>query len=457
MKNAFLFAAMLAVAAVSYGLGRWRGDQPPSRANSEEAGIQIAAQRSSISNWSITRQRVGGSGVQSSVRMDSTAPFAQNLRAAEKGYLAAQENLTNALAMIDSLPVSERMGFITGIFSYVSKNHSPADALKIYQQVPEGHRPNALRALVAEWIYARSPLDADQRFLRREGTLATSGSRLGLEVELTGMLASSQPDPELALAWMDAFSQHRSRSEIISILAGRPGTDGAERAAELLRRTESWTAWEKERVARNYLNSWAQGSPQDAWNWYQSHREQLPQDYAASILQPWAYQDPEGLKKFLDRVEDPAQRVAAHGALGKVLGEKNTDQAVAWADAITDPRDRDAAHRAIYDAAPRGIGAVLDFEKGFPKLRGVVPGGPLDGTGAKAGDYLVGLREANGADHLLYGRDLQSAVNLIRGEQGTQITLRVLRENGGQIEEHLIPVTRGQLYLDEKRIPKPPG
>ena len=69
-----------------------------------------------------------------------------------------------------------------------------------------------------------------------------------------------------------------------------------------------------------------------------------------------------------------------------------------------------------------------------------------------------GHDESTGESHPLYGRDFQTIVNLIRGEAGTQMTLRVLRENGatGKMEEHFIPVTRSQLYLDEKLIPKPP-
>jgi len=73
-----------------------------------------------------------------------------------------------------------------------------------------------------------------------------------------------------------------------------------------------------------------------------------------------------------------------------------------------------------------------------------------------AGDRLLEVMEANGARHTLYGKDLGAAVNLIRGEPGSQLTLRVLRENksSGQLEEYLLPITRQQLYLNEKALPE---
>ncbi len=169
--------------------------------------------------------------------------------------------------------------------------------------------------------------------------------------------------------------------------------------------------------------------------------------------------DPGLARRLLNPPEDPGQRKAAISAIGKVLAEKNTDEAVAWAESMGDAKEREAAQRAVYEGAPRGIGAVLDFENGFAKLRGIVPGSPLEGTDAKAGDRIVEVRESDGTSHPLYGRDLQTMMSQIRGEPGTQITLRVLRQNGatGELEEHLIPVTRGQLYLNEKLIPKPPN
>jgi hypothetical protein len=43
---------------------------------------------------------------------------------------------------------------------------------------------------------------------------------VGLEVELTSLLAFAQADAELASASLDAFSNHSSRSEMLLSLAG---------------------------------------------------------------------------------------------------------------------------------------------------------------------------------------------------------------------------------------------
>ena len=453
MKNVTLVALLLLVAGLSYVLGR-RHAVSPDAAGAQSVVAQIHDLQSSSTPK--TSENKPLETVRAFQRIDTTAPFAQNMTAAERGYEAARIDLEAALKQIESLPVSERMGFITGIFSFVAKNRTPAEGLNVYKQLPEAHRPNALRALVAEWIYSRSPLDENMRYLKREGTLTLSGSRAGLEVELSSMLASSQPDAELMAAWLDAFSNHSARSEIFSALSGRVAYLDPD---SMLARTEGWTAWEKERATKSFLSNWSYGAPQDAWNWYQARRERFEEDFSPNILGPWASSNPDGARSLLDSLEDPAQRQAAITAIGKVLAEKNTDEAVAWAESMRDAKEREAAHRAVYEGAPRGIGAVLDYESGFAKLRGIVPGSPLEGTGAQAGDRIVEVRESDGTSHPLYGRDLQTTVNRIRGEPGTQMTLRVLRQNGatGQLEEHLISVTRGQLYLNEKLIPKPPS
>ena len=128
-----------------------------------------------------------------------------------------------------------------------------------------------------------------------------------------------------------------------------------------------------------------------------------------------------------------------------------------WANGLADPGERQEANRAIYEAAPRGIGAALRIDQGFPTVTAIVPGSPLDGSGVQRGDRFLEIFESNGARHALYGRDLSTTVNLIRGEAGSEVTLRLLRQNNtsGRLEEHLVPVTRAQLYLNDKGLANP--
>ena len=449
MKNVALVMLLLAVATVFYVLGR-------RHSGLDAAAATVTDSKTPASVWRDgTRRKANPVGEHSQVA-DPGLPFAQNVSSFAQGFEAARLNLNEALRRIESLPVSERMGFTTGIFSFVARNHTPADALEVYKRVPEAFRPNALRALVGEWIYTRSPLDEDQRHIKREGTLTISGSRIGLEVELTSMLASAKPDTELASAWLGAFASHSSRSEMLLRLAGSQGSTKPE---TLLDHMDGWTAWEKERVMKSVLGNWSAQSPKETWEWYQANRSRFEQDFSSSILERWADSDPAGLQGLLNGMEQPVQRKGAIEALGKALARKNTDEAVNWANGLADATERETANQAVYDGAPRGIGAVLGLEQGFPVIRGVVPGSPLDGSGVHAGDQLVEIWEANGPKQNLYAKDLSATVDLIRGEPGSELTLRLLRQNKtGQWEEHLVPVTRGQLYLNEKALPdRPPS
>jgi hypothetical protein len=451
MKNVALLVILLLVAAISYGLGRRHGasDGRPNPTTSTITDPNSA--ETSTRPKTSTRTR-GNSAGEHSNASDTGLPFAQNISSFARGYEAASANVDEALRRIETLPVPERMGFITGIFSFVARNHSPADALRIYQRVPAASRPNALRALVGEWIYTRSPLDEDMRHIKREGTLTISGFRVGLEVELTSMLASAKPDAELASAWLDTFSNHRSRSEMLLSLAASLGPKEHE---TVLNHMEEWTPWEKERVTRSVLGNWAEKSPNEAWDWFQANRNRFDRDFSSTILEHWAGSDLEGLQRLLGSMDQPSQRKEAIEALGRALAVQNTDDAINWANSFADPGEREFANQAVYEGAPRGIGAVLGIEQGFPLIRDIVPGSPLDGSGAQPGDQIVELWEANGPKQTLYARDLNTIVNLIRGEPGSELTLRLLRDNKttGQWEEHVVPVTRGQLYLNQKALP----
>ena len=270
-----LAVVLFIVAAISYGLGRkHRGSPEVAAGGPPTDGASTVPKRHSLSK----ANRVPGDSAFNA--LERGAPFAQNMTSAERGYEAARINLDDALKQIASLPVAERMGFTTGIFSFVARNHTPADALRVYERVPEPFRPNALRALVGEWIYTRSSLDEDQRYNRREGTFTISGSRLGLELELTSMLASTKPDAELAAAWLDAFSNHSSRSEMFLSLSRSLGDKDP---TALLSRIEGWTPWERERVTQNVLANWSDDSPKDAWQWYQDNQGRFDQDLSSAF------------------------------------------------------------------------------------------------------------------------------------------------------------------------------
>lgn len=448
MKQSGIFLlALLAVALFSYRLGRKQATVPP-----VPARMVITAETSApLARLPRPEPVVLPSPTPPQARQETLAqptPFTQNLRCAEAGFEAAKTNLGEALTRIARLPTQELKGFVTGVFSFVALHHSPSEALNFYKQLPKRAQNDALRALVAEWGTADGKLNEEQRYLKREEIMARSGRNLGLEVELAYSLASARPDAGMVKAWLENFSAHPARTEMLVALGKSTFRDNPDSVLEM---TSSWSGWERERAIRDTLETLTRESPEKAWQWYLGRRDQLPQDLSSSIFTPWASSNPEAVHQMLGILKDPGQRLAAVESLGQVLAVRNTDEAVAWANSLLNPEEKDAAHRSIYDAAPRGIGAAIGLQDGFPTLHAIIPGSPLEGSGLQPGDRIVEVRASDGASHALYGKELVSTINLIRGEPGTEITLRILRPNEttGQVQEYLLPVRRQQLYLNE--------
>lgn len=84
-----------------------------------------------------------------------------------------------------------------------------------------------------------------------------------------------------------------------------------------------------------------------------------------------------------------------------------------------------------------GIGAYvsLDTETNLPKITGVIEGAPARFVDLRANDLIY---EVDGVS--TYGMSLTEAVALIKGEEGTQVTLTIVRD--GESDYLKIPVTR---------------
>ncbi len=82
-----------------------------------------------------------------------------------------------------------------------------------------------------------------------------------------------------------------------------------------------------------------------------------------------------------------------------------------------------------------GIGAYLemDYDKGYAKISGIIDGTPASESDIRVGDYVV---EVDGVD--TYEMTLTDVVAMIRGDEGTKVTL-TLNRNGQEVE---ITVTR---------------
>lgn len=87
-----------------------------------------------------------------------------------------------------------------------------------------------------------------------------------------------------------------------------------------------------------------------------------------------------------------------------------------------------------------GIGSYVqtDEETGYPKLTGVFEGSPAKAAGLRDGDIIV---EVNGEN--VHEDTLTEAVNKIKGPEGTDVELTVMRE--GESSYIHITVTRGKV------------
>lgn len=81
-----------------------------------------------------------------------------------------------------------------------------------------------------------------------------------------------------------------------------------------------------------------------------------------------------------------------------------------------------------------GIGAYLeaDYETGYAKISGIIEGTPASKADVQVGDYIV---EVNGED--VYGWQLTEVVAVVRGEEGSTVTL-TLNRNGEELEVDIV-------------------
>lgn len=96
-----------------------------------------------------------------------------------------------------------------------------------------------------------------------------------------------------------------------------------------------------------------------------------------------------------------------------------------------------------------GIGAQLrDDLNGFTVVK-IIEGGPASrGTGLKVNDRIIAINAEP-----VVGLDIHAAVDLIRGEEGTTISLTVLRPaQSGEEEKVEVEILRGEVVIQEARI-----
>ncbi|MFK5984921.1 MAG: carboxy terminal-processing peptidase [Pseudomonadota bacterium] len=103
-----------------------------------------------------------------------------------------------------------------------------------------------------------------------------------------------------------------------------------------------------------------------------------------------------------------------------------------------------------------GIGAMLQEEDGYTKIKRLVPGGPAQKAGQlKSGDRIVAVGQDDKKLVDVIGWRLDDVVQLIRGEKGTTVRLSIIPHN--ESDEHntrIVSIIRNTVKLEEQSAKK---
>jgi carboxyl-terminal processing protease len=96
-----------------------------------------------------------------------------------------------------------------------------------------------------------------------------------------------------------------------------------------------------------------------------------------------------------------------------------------------------------------GIGVVLSQDNGEVKVESIVPGGPASKDGRmRKGDRIIGIGGDDGVEDVS-GLRIDKIVRKIRGEQGTSVTLDLLRDGEGTASVTLV---RDEVQLNNQGV-----
>ena len=132
---------------------------------------------------------------------------------------------------------------------------------------------------------------------------------------------------------------------------------------------------------------------------------------------------------FIDEYDENALADAAAAAMVKATGDE-------WSYYLT--AEEYKTYLEDFYNAYVGIGVTIteDEQAGGMRIESVTPGGPADQAGVRVGDILL---QVEGQDTLTLG--MTGTRNLVRGEEGTAVTLLFLRD-GEQLE---LTITRANI------------
>jgi hypothetical protein len=325
----------------------------------------------------------------------------------------------------------ERAELIRGLFAHLADSLPPKEAILRAMSFDGADQETALKELAAVWM------GSGPEMIPARTALASAVLQAGL-----ALIRSPNARPGTKEAWVEAFRGHPARLELTTALASLIAAPEPERAFAM---ADGFSDWERTHFEGRVLMAWAARDPGAARQWLNRSNNENGLRY------PWntaAYGNADWVAQALVVERDPATRLEMIRALATRKAPEGTREALAWADSLTDPVERDAAHERIYEATPRGIGTVLAVTEGFPVIRSVLPESAAERAGLQAGDRFLEVTGPDGTTVTLYQQPIETAVRNLQGESGETIAVRILRnESGGVPTEHVIEVTRDQIIF----------
>ncbi len=376
--------------------------------------------------------RTSGSGKSSSATTldDLRALHSPVMRLAaltQWGYDLAGQDPDDALHRLDALADGdEKLAFLRGLFTRVAEERAPYEAIQRVKRLDRRLELEGYQALVSHWT--------------GQSMAKVRDFRTFYEV----LLGSSGVANDVKEAWLKAHRGHHAEGRMLAAMAGSMIAEDPEEALAL---GEGLEGWQREGFVRAVASQWmARGDREAAWEWFREQAEGVEEGRLSELIGQWYGRDKEGATMALGTISDPDEQLRASALLGELKAQREgTRAAVAWADALADEAARDAAHAAIYDATPRGIGAILNDDQGLLNVGHVMPGTPAEQAGLRTGDRLLEIDSGAGTFESLDGAALGDAVERIRGEPGSALRLRVLRVDGTVA---VLDLNRQQLILD---------
>lgn len=356
----------------------------------------------------------------------------------------AEIDLESALHQLGSITGrADRDAFLKGVFAFAAGAHSVRDIFNLAATLEDADRPAALFSALDTLTEGRGDKDGKAtRFAARFGVEAGIGMALALDPIFR---------PEHADAWIEAFGDLDSRGVMIGSFASLRAVDDPQAALAM---GAQMTGWDRELFLRSLGDGWSQKDPLSAWNWALENAllsEPGGMAILGSVLKNWGTKDFEAADRAFQQLSDPEQRISGAQALARVrTWNSGTAAAVQWANQLPSEDEKDVAHAAIAEHSPQGIGAALSAKDGYTVVAKLIPQGAAARDGRlQEGDRIIEVDPGTGRFQDLYGRDLTQALDLIRGDAGSTVRLRVVRQDeNGVLRDQVMELTREQIVME---------